>query len=144
MTIQFELATAYAHELGFESDVEIRGCHWDGDHTFPFSTTIRGLWLRAAALKAIHDDISMWVNLPMSRLVSEELTRSFQLAHLPGQRLSVQFGPDIHSSQNLAVSIVFSVGEFRGEVHFVTDQSCLNLFMQDLRMSLRGVHETIH
>jgi hypothetical protein len=33
---------------------------------------------------------------------------------------------------NPVVTIAFSVGALRGEFHFVTDQSCLTLFAQDL------------
>ncbi|HXT40335.1 MAG TPA: hypothetical protein VN887_09955 [Candidatus Angelobacter sp.] len=136
--IQFGAATEYAHDPGFESRLELKGCHWDGDHTFPFSTTIDGLWLRADDLEALRDHIAKWVSLPMNELVSDGLTRCFQLARLPGQRLSVQFGPrsDLVSGPNPVVSIVFSAGKLSGEFHFVTDQSCLNLFAHELQASL--------
>ena len=134
----------YAHDPGFESSVHIRGHHWDGDHTFPFSTSIEGLWLRAADLTTLRDHISRWLRQPLDHLVAEDLTSDFQLARLPGQSVHFRFGPrtDTISDRNPVVSIVYSAGALHGEFHFVTDQSCLAIFVQELSAELVGSHET--
>ena len=123
-----------SHGPGFESAIHLRGRHWDGDHEFPFTTSIDGFWLRTADLNALRDHLSRWLRQPLDRLVSDDLSADFQLARLPGQSLHIRFGPraDTISERNPVVTIAFSVGALRGEFHFVTDQSCLTLFAQDL------------
>ena len=128
----------YAHEPGFESSILLSGRHWDGDHTFPFSTFIEGLWLRSADLAKLRDHIAQWAALPLERLVADELNGDFKLARLPGQHVSLRFGQgsDTISDLNPVVSLTFSAGALRGEFHFVTDQSCLTLFAQELSAEL--------
>jgi hypothetical protein len=130
----------YAHDLGFESSIHLRGQHWDGDHTFPFSTSIKGLWLRAVNLEALRDHIVRWTGQPMEQLRPEGLSADFELARLPGQSVRVRFGPrpDTISDLNPVVSITFSAGAMEGKFHFVTDQSCLALFAQELSGALDG------
>jgi hypothetical protein len=75
--------------------------------------------------------------------VAEELSGDFRLARLPGQTVSVRFGsrPDTISHLNPVVTVTFSAGALHGEFHFVTDQSCLTLFAQDLSEELVGSRE---
>jgi hypothetical protein len=133
----------YAHDTGFESSIHIRGRHWDGDHTFPFSTSIEGLWLRAADVVALRDHIARWIGQPLERLIADELSADFQLARLPGQSIRARFGPrdDTISDRHPVFSISFSTGALHGEFHFVTDQSCLALFAEELSTELVGSHE---
>lgn len=135
----------YAHDSGFDSAIHIRGRHWDGDHTFPFSASIEGLWLRAAGVAALRDHIARWIRQPLERLIVDELNADFQLARLPGQSIRMRFGPreDTVSSRHPVFSISFSAGALQGEFHFVTDQSCLALFAEELSTELVGSHENI-
>jgi hypothetical protein len=132
--VEFGAPAEYAHEPGFESSIQIRGRHWDGDHTFPFSSSMEGLWLRAADLTALRDHISRWLRQPIDGLIAEDLSANFQLARLPGQSVLIRFGPrsDTDSRLNPVVTITFSAGALQGEFHFVTDQSCLAGFVRDL------------
>jgi len=137
-TVEFREYIDYASEAGFESAIQLRGQHWDGDHTHPLSGSIDGLWLRSADLKGIRDHISHWLDRPLNYLVAEELNREFELARLPGQTIRIRIGPrqDTTSHLNPVVSITFSAGGLRGEFHFVTDQSCLALFARELSAQL--------
>ena len=112
--------------------------------TFPFSTSISGLWLNAADLTALTDHISEWLRQPLDYLVAEELNADFEFALLPGQSVHVRFGPrpDTISDLNPVVTIAFSAGALQGEFHFVTDQSCLALFAQELSAELTRSRET--
>src|SRR4051812_37716863 len=132
--VEFSAPSEYAGDPGYESSVHMRGRHWDGDHTFPFSTSIDGLWLRAADLAALRAHITRWLRRPLDGLIAEELNADFQLARLPDQSVQVRFGsrPDTNCGLNPVVTITFSAGALRGEFHFVTDQSCLALFAQGL------------
>jgi hypothetical protein len=133
----------YAHDPGFECSICLRGEHWDGDHTYRLSSFIEGLWLRSADVTALRDHISHWTRQPLNCLVSEDLSRDFELARLPGQSVHVRFGPrpDTVSHLNPVVSISFSAGALHGEFHLITDQSCLALFAQELSAELVGSQE---
>ena len=141
-TIELRAPAEYA-DAGYESCVNIRGRHWDGDHTYPFSTSIGGLWLRAADLTALRAHIFRWLQQPLDRLVAEDLDGDFELARLPGQSVHVRFGarPDAISQLNPVISLTFSAGALQGEFHFVTDQSCLTHFARELAHELVGSHE---
>jgi hypothetical protein len=141
LTLEFKSPAEYASDSGFESTILIRGRHWDGDHTFPLSTSLEGIWLRSADLIGLRDDITRWNCLPLDHLAAEDLNGSFELARLPGQSIHIRFGPrqDTVSNRNPVVSIAFSAGVLRGEFHFVTDQSCLALFAQELSVALEGI-----
>src|SRR5688572_940961 len=112
----------YAHEAGYESAIHLRGRHWDGDQTFPFSTSISGLWLSAADVTGLRDHISQWLREPLDHLITDELNAAFELAHLPGHSVHVRFGPrpDTISGLNPVVTIAFSARALQGEFHFVT------------------------
>jgi hypothetical protein len=138
--IVFSAPAHYAHDPGFESSIFLRGSHWDGDHTFPFSTSIEGVWLRTADLKALREHITHWLDQPLECLMAKDLSADFRLACLADQDLSVRFRPhpDMTSELNPVVSITFSAGVLQGRFHFVTDQSCLTLFAQELGNEMRG------
>jgi hypothetical protein len=141
--IELGAPAEYAHYAGFESSIHIRGRHWDGDHTFPFSNSIDGLWLRAADLNALLDHVSKWLRQPLDSMVAEDLSADVRLAWLPGQNVHLRFGPrpDTTSSLHPVVTITFSAGALQGEFHFITDQSCLTGFAQELSVDLLGSHE---
>lgn len=132
----------YANDRGFESCVHLLGEHWDGDHTFPLSTSIDGLWLRSADLTALCEHIERWTSQPLGRLHTDDLSNDFELARLPGQSVCIGFGrrPDTISGLNPVVSITLSAGKLRSEFHFVTDQSCLTIFAQELSEELIVLH----
>ena len=66
-TIELEAPAEYANDEGFESTISLRGHHWDGDHTFPFSSKIDGLWLRGGDLHALSEHHPVIVSMPVGR-----------------------------------------------------------------------------
>lgn len=142
--IEFGSPSEYACEGGFESTVLIRGRHWDGDHTFPLLTSIQGLWLRSEMLKKLCDHITRWTNVPLDRLVADKLDGEFELACLPHQRVCLRFGSrqdTIADDSHPVVSVLYSAGTMQGEFHFLTDQSCISLFCQELLSELERSSE---
>lgn len=133
-SIEFRAPGEYAHEPGFDSSIAVRGEHWDGEHCFPFSFVVEGVWLRAGDIVGLRDHIDGWLRRPLDQLVPKDLDAEFQLARVPGQSLRIRFGAraDTISDRHPVVSISFSAGTFQGEFHFVTDQSCLSLFTEGL------------
>lgn len=143
LIIALESVVVYATDNGFESNICLRGQHWDGDHSFPFSSFINGLWLQADDLATLARHITNWIDLPLDQLVSGKLEGEFSLTRLPNQILRIRFGrlPDEASGLNPAVWISCAAREFRSEFQFITDQSCLNLFAMELRACLQKTHE---
>ena len=136
--IELGARSEYGDERGFDSSVQLHGCHWNGDHTFAVS--IEGLWLRAAELTPLRDHISQWLQQPLDHLVAEDLSAEFQLTRLPGQSVHLRFGPraDTISDRKPVVSIAYSAGALHGEFHFVTDQSCLAAFVEELSAAVNS------
>lgn len=134
LELSFENKSEYAHEAGFESTVTVKGRHWDGDHTFPSSLSIEGMWLRTKELKELEAHISRWTNRSLSDLRIEELNREFELACLPEQSLRIALGDrsDTISDSHPVVTISLTAGPMKGEYHFLTDQSCLSIFSDEL------------
>ena len=141
--IELGTPAEYAHDSGFEASVHLRGRHWDGDHTFPFSTSIHGLWLGAVDLKSLQEHISRWLCQPLDCLTAESLRAEFRLTRLPGQGVQVRFGsrPDPTSTPNPVVTIALSAGALQIEFHCVTDQSCLAVFARELSAELAPSRE---
>lgn len=137
------MPTEYAHEPGFEAAVRLHGDHWDGDHTFPLSVSIQGLWLRSADLMRLRNHLVRWTELTLEQLNAETLAADFRLARLPGQNVHVRFAspPDSACRLNPEVSIEYGAGNLRGEFHFITDQSCLTLFARELAVGMTRAYE---
>src|SRR5947209_426941 len=90
--VELRAPAEYAHDAGFESSITLHGRHWDGDHTFPFFSSIEGLWLRAADIVALRDHIARWIRQPLECLIADDLSSEFQLALLPGQSIRIRLG----------------------------------------------------
>jgi hypothetical protein len=145
LTIDLVGPASYAHDAGFEASVYIRAAYWDGDHTHPTAVSVAGLWLRGDDLTALRDHIAAWVNQPLDQLDPERLNGAFELTRLPGQHLSVTFGarPDTIAHFNPVVSVLLATHILRSEFHFVTDQSCLTMFVSELVPHLNELQPNI-
>lgn len=124
--------------LGVEASVRIQGEHWDGDHTFPLRVSVENLWLGSAHITVMLTHIQNWIDLPIEQLATTELVGEFALAAHSGQELTLNFGPRVGviASRNPVVSVQLVAGTLRTQFHFVTDQSCLRLFADNLRSAL--------
>jgi len=134
LSIELISASEYAHDRGFDVSVQLRGSHWDGEHEHPFLTSVEGIWLRLADLAALREHMVQWLNGPLECLIAEHLDAEFELACMCEQKLGVRFGSrqDTISHFNPVVSITLCAGATRNEFHFVSDQSCLGIFAQEL------------
>jgi hypothetical protein len=132
-TLELSSTSDYAHDIGFDSSICLRGQHWDGEHTFPFSVSIEGFWLRAHDVTALRDHITEWTRQPFDRLTPVNLSGEFKLTRLPERRLSVVLGaPEGNSTRNPTISVAFAAGALHGKFSFETDQSCLGIFAHAL------------
>jgi hypothetical protein len=90
-------------------------------------------------LEKLRGHIARWSILPLDRLVADDLDGEFELACLPYQKICIRFGSrrdTIADDSHPVVSVLYSAGAMQGEFHFVTDQSCLSLFCQELSVEL--------
>jgi hypothetical protein len=138
LAFEFHSIVPYAHEHGFESTIRWMGTHWDGDHTFPQSVSIGGLWLALSGLTAWCVHITQWTALPLEMLVPERLKGTFALGSLPGQVANLSFGSstDTISGLNPVLSMSLSAGVLQCSFHFITDQSCLSSFAKEVQRVL--------
>jgi len=135
LELLFKCQASYAHESGYESTVRIKGRHWDGDHVFPLSVKMEGIWLRSDDLIKMEHHISSWLKQPIDKIEVDDLSKEFELARLPEQSVLISFGSraDTVSSMNPVVTISFSAGPLKGNHHYITDQTCLEMFAKGLR-----------
>jgi hypothetical protein len=127
-------------EPGLETSLLVVTRHWDGDHDNEIRLVIPGLCLGIEALRTLHDRLAAWLSRPLAELVTAKLTTDAPLALPPGQRLDVAFGPraDTLDGMNQTVTLLFGTTRLKGDVHFVTDQSCVRLFANGLAGALQA------
>jgi len=140
LTIDLVAAARCGRDAGFQSSVAIRTENWDGDHAHPTALLVEGLWLRRADLSELVERVRAWTKRPLDQLDATRLDGTFELARLPGQRLSITFGArsDTVAHHNPVASALVAINAFSCEFHFVTDQSCLTLFACELGNLLHG------
>jgi hypothetical protein len=132
--IDLHTRSEYAHQKGFESLIQFKGRHWDGDHTHPICGSVDGLWISLVEIKKLREHIIAWTSLPLDLMDVAMLTGEFELAKLPGQRALIRFGKrqDVITGFNPIITVLLEAGPFRSEFYFVTDQSCLGSFARSL------------
>jgi hypothetical protein len=121
------------------TDLEIVVPNWElGYPPQPCQIKVRGLRLRTERLRVMLDALERWLNLPIDQVVHNKFTGAFELASEGTYgRLLVRFGDrkDTISTLNQVVSVV-TEGALRAECHFVTDQSGMRLFADELRSTI--------
>ena len=133
-SIESVSASESSGERRHDAVIRLRGVHWDGDHTHPFALFLEGIWLRSAAPIALCEHIARWIEQPLERVIASELDAVFELTDERSQHVKIRFGSrsDTISDLNPVVSFGVSAGPLRSECHFVTDQSCLAIFRDEL------------
>ena len=129
---------AYAGEPGFEVSVRIRGRHWDGDHTHELEPRLAHLWFARGDVVRLRDRIATWLHQPLDALDPASLDSQFRLTRVPGQEFLVAFGAraDVISDRKPVLTVSFAAGRLKGSFLFVTDQSCLNIFVDGLSAAI--------
>jgi hypothetical protein len=118
---------------GFDLTVRFSSPYWDGDHSHPIDLRFDGFWVDKRALMEMQNFLSDYVNQPLKELGSTILTGEFDLSNKAGN-LSVSFGPraDTIDSRKPVFTSRIKAGYISAEIHFVTDQSCISQFVEEL------------
>jgi hypothetical protein len=138
LAFEFSKIANNANSRVIKTTLRIQGTHWDGDHTHEISLMIEALWIISEKLVETRDCIRSWVDQPLNQLVNSNLKNELELTELPGQSLTLRFGsrPEIISGINPVVTVTYRAGPLSGEYIFVTDQSCLGNFAEEISCQL--------
>ena len=110
---------------------------WDGDHEQSATFSADNLVLSTARLRELKDRIEAW--LGSTQVGNVAFSGEYSLAADGYSRLDLIFGPRkdvIASHDKPVVTVGFNVGRVSGEFFFVTDQSCLRLFADDVVLAI--------
>ena len=113
---------------------------WNGDQKQSATFSADNLVLSAARLRELRDRIEAW--LGSTQVGTAAFSGEYSLAADGYSRLDLIFGPRkdvIASNDKPVVTVGFNVGRVSGEFWFVTDQSCLRLFVDDVIRALPDV-----
>lgn len=110
---------------------------WDGDHEQSASLSVENIVLSASRLGELRNRIETW--LASKQVGTVALSGEYQLTADGYSRFDLIFGMRddiIASSDKPVVTIGFKIGRINGEFCFVTDQSCLKLFAEDVARAI--------
>jgi hypothetical protein len=138
LTLSFGARFEWQGQPALEAILKLEGVHFDGDHDHTLDVTIEGLALAVHSLGSLSRELEAWLSLPLEQLESSKLASEHSLALGTGQRLDMIFGDreDTISERHPVLTIGFGAGRLRGQHHFVTDQSCIRLFNDELVLAL--------
>jgi hypothetical protein len=126
---------------GADCNVVLTGSNWSEGEPKPIRAGLGSLHLSLVAVSALAAELERWVGLPLERLAMETLECEYNLAFAPTSELRLRFDKraDTISDRKPVLTAAFSVGAFNGELHFVTDQSCVAEFVAGLREAQRAI-----
>ena len=143
-SLSFDLvcSSTYANAPGFDAILVLQDVHWDGDHEHPISLRLEGIFMSRGELMRLCNRIDAWVDQPLEDLARAEFAGQFRF-NVPSQDILLKFGKreDLITAQNQAITLRIESGRFSSQTSFVTDQSCLRLFSQELRREMETMRE---
>jgi hypothetical protein len=140
LSIRFDSAYTVESDRGFHSTITVAEEYWDGDHDLPVKIDLDGFWLSREQLTEMSHYLTDWCNRPLEQLAASHLQRDFELCRLPGQSAMLSFGPraDTIDERKPVLTIALKLGRLTTGIHFVTDQSCIAIFANELAKLISG------
>jgi hypothetical protein len=129
----------YEGKTGFECEVLISTNHWDGEHEHPVVLRFEGMSIHDKAIAELRNKLGNYVEMPLHEIATSQLEDSFKLAIVPWQEVVLTFGKrgDTIDERKPVLSIRVRVNSTVTETRWVTDQSCLALFTEELSCALK-------
>jgi hypothetical protein len=132
-------------EQGFDCAVAIQSSSWNDGEPKPVRADLGSRHLSLIELALLNDSIAKWLALPLDKLATNPLKSRHSLDFTGENSLSLEFGPraDTIDSGKPVVTIAWRLSSFHGEIHFVTDPSCLQNFIDSLRATVLKKENTV-
>jgi len=121
-----------------EFELSINGQHWDGDHEHSIRLTSESILLSCDRLRELVTRLHDWLNaIDGGRLpFTGEFALTDDAAHVELVLVFADRPDTISSDDKPVVTAHFRIGRLIGESSFVTDQSCLSLFADEIGRTL--------
>lgn len=117
-----------------EFELNINGQHWDGDHEHAIRITAESIFLSCDRLRELVNRIHGWLNSDdCGRLpFIGEFPLTNETANAELNLIFAARSDTISSEDKPVVTANYRIGRMTGEFSFVTDQSCLKLFADEV------------
>ena len=136
-----QLTPVSVGETHGEFELSINGQHWDGDHEHAIRLTSESIFLSCDRLRELASQLQAWLEsddcgrLPFtgeSPLADDNANAELNLifAARPDTILPVD---------KPVVTVTYRIGRLVGEFSFVTDQSCLRLFADEINRTVATI-----
>lgn len=103
-----------------------------------YSLTLRGMAVGISELQRMCSTIESWLDLSLAEQARQRLGLECSVGGLFDQSVILKLGrrDDMISGGNPVATFMYLVGSMRGELVFVTDQSCLRELTTGIRAAL--------
>jgi len=121
-------------EQGFDCAVLIQSSSWDSSVPQSVGAQLGTQHLSLIELSLLKESIAKWLSLPLDKLAINPLKSKHSLDFTGENYLCLEFGcrtDTIHGGKPV-VTVSWKMSSFKGEIHFVTDSSCLQNFVDSL------------
>jgi hypothetical protein len=144
--ISFDFISPYQvnGDSGFHSSISIDSPHWDGDdYVHPIHLKFEDFWISRERLIQMSERLLEWCGLPLNEMAATPLAARFELCRGAYPHITLGFGPreDTIDSRKPVLSVDIKIATIRVETHFVTDQSCLTIFANEVMQALETRQE---
>lgn len=132
-------------EKGIDCLVSVQSSSWDDGEPKPVRADLGNRHLSLIELSLLNESISKWLELPLNRLAAKPLESKHSLDFTGENNLCIEFGDrtDTINDGKPVVTIGWNLGSFEGEIHFVTDPSCLQNFVDCLSAIISRKENTV-
>ena len=124
-----------------EFELRVEANHWDGDHENSVKLLSESIGLSHEQLETVANKVKNWVHT--GQAAGQPFSGEFELADdNANASLQLVFGDDediISADDKPVVTVTFVASRFSVQFKFVTDQSCLGIFAQQVLDTLAGI-----
>jgi hypothetical protein len=134
LQFQFSEHTVLEYSTEIEADISILAPNWTIGWPARSEIKLQNVQLNIEMLGEMMEMLDSWLQLPLNELAARKLRGTFDLSSRSHQRFVVTFGnrAGLRSEGKPIVSIIVE-GGLQAQCNFTTDQSCLQIFVDDLK-----------
>jgi len=116
----------------YDVSLRLTGETYADDHSHALALSVDGVVLDINEVHRLIDDVTAWLELPLETMAGTALVGDYHIGLETVQDFELALGgrEDIITGTNHAVSVRLATGRLHAGYSFVTDQSCLRVFVQ--------------